>query len=382
MHVAINATALRANRSGVGWFISEVLRNLPGSAEEQTYSIFFNKAFVDREPFANPSVQMYSSAIATDRLYSRLLWENARLPSLVRRLRPDVFHGSAFALPLTNLGIPTVVTVYDLIHRILPDSQTWIFRQYLDCIVPHSCHRATRVIAISEATRRDLIEVYGIPPEKIDLTYGGVAPRFFAEQDEGTLRAVRRKYALPDAFALTIGDLDPRKNLLTAIRVCGALERNSLSLPLVLAGKKISDSHSLELETEVERLGLKDRVIFTGRLEDDELPIFYRAATLFLFPSHYEGFGLPAVEAMASGTPVVASTGGSLPEVVGDAGMIVPPEDVEGFAAAIHRIYSDANFRDELVAKGHSRAAEFTWEATARQTAQVYERAVAQFREQ
>jgi glycosyltransferase involved in cell wall biosynthesis len=382
MHVAINATALRANRSGVGWFISEVLRHLPDSAEGQTYSIFFNKAFVDREPFANPSVQMYSSAIATDRLYSRLLWENAQLPSLIRQLRPDVFHGNAFALPLANLGIPTVVTVYDLIHRVLPDSQTWIFRQYLDYIVPHSCLRATRVIAISEATRRDLIEVYGIPPEKIDLTYGGVAPRFFAEPDEETLRSVRQKYALPDAFALTIGDLDPRKNLLTAIRACGALERDSLSLPLVLAGKEISDSHSQELEAEVERLGLKDKVIFTGRLEDDELPVFYRAATLFLFPSHYEGFGLPAVEAMASGTPVVASTGGSLPEVVGDAGVVVPPDDVEGFATAIHRIYSDPSFHDELVAKGHSRAAEFTWENTARQTAQVYERAVAEFREQ
>ena len=381
MHVAINATALKANRSGVGWFISEVLRNLPGSAEGQTYSIFFNKAFVAREPFTHPLVQMYSSAIATDRLYSRLLWENVQLPSLVRQLRPDVFHGNAFALPLANLGIPTVVTVYDLVHRVLPKSQTWIFRQYLDRIVPHSCRRATRVIAISEATRRDLIEIYGVPSKKIDLTYGGAAPRFFAEPDEKKLRTVRQKYALPNEFALTIGDLDPRKNLLTAIRACGTLARDSLPLPLVLAGKKISDSHSLELATEVERLGLGDRVIFTGRLEDDELASFYRAATLFLFPSHYEGFGLPAVEAMASGTPVVASTGGALPEVVGDAGMVVPPDDVEGFAAAIRRICGNPGFRDELIAKGYSRAAEFTWENTARKTAEVYERAVAEFRE-
>lgn len=376
MRIAINATALGARRSGVGWFILEVLRRLPADPAADQVTAYLDPGFTERELLQRPPFRLLSSSLPTGRLYARLLWENAVLPRLLRRLRPDVFHGTAFSLPLLPVGAPCVVTVYDLVHRVLPGQQPWAFRTYLDRIVPFSCLRAARVIAISETTKRDLVQHYGVPAEKITVTYGGVDAAFSPRQDEAAWQRLRERRGLPDAFALAVGDLEPRKNLRVAIRACAVLRRRSAPLPLVLAGKTTSPEHTALLQHEVESLGLSGQVVFTGRLEAAELPVLYRAATVYLFPSLYEGFGLPAVEAMASATPVVASDRGSLPEVVGDAGLVVPADDAEQMADAVQRLATDADLRAEMVARGLERARLFTWENAARQTRAAYEQAI------
>jgi glycosyltransferase involved in cell wall biosynthesis len=234
--------------------------------------------------------------------------------------------------------------------------------------VPRSVNRADHVLADSIATRADLIELYGTPPKKISVLYSGVNENFRPITDDATLRAVRLKYQLgTEPFILAVGTLQPRKNYVRLIQAVAALQ----NFNLVLAGGKgwLYDS----IFAEVEKLKLTHRVLFPGFVGDADLPALYSAARVLAYPSSYEGFGLPMLEAMACGTPVVTSNVSCLPEVAGDAALCVSPTDVEALAHALAQTATDDTLRTTLIARGHARAGQFSWITAAQQLVKTYQ---------
>jgi glycosyltransferase involved in cell wall biosynthesis len=234
------------------------------------------------------------------------------------------------------------------------------------------------------ATKNDIVELYSVPPEKVTVLYSGVDARFSPEKQRGEEERIRKRYKLGhQPFVLGLGTLHPRKNynrLIYAFAqiadVSRRLDGRPITHNLVIVGKQgwLFDS----IKADAARLGLRTRLIFPGYAEDDDLPALYRAADLFVFPSLYEGFGLPPLEAMACGTPVITSNVSSLPEVVGDAGLTVDPTDIYELANAMSRALQDRALREQMVNSGLARASEFTWLRSARQLRDIYKQISAQ----
>lgn len=238
-----------------------------------------------------------------------------------------------------------------------------------------SAKRASAIIADSESTRRDILRVVPIAPQKITAVPLGVSNVFKPMRTPGAFEEIRRRYQLPARIILCVGELQARKNLPTLIRAYGRLVQQGLTHSLVIAGRKgwMYD----ELFQAVQSLNLTDRVIFTGYVPEQDLPLLYNVADVFVYPSLYEGFGLPVLEAMACGIPVVTTNVSSMPEITGDAGVLVDPYDVDSMADAIRRVVVDREIHAELECKGLERARMFSWERTAKETVAVYERIAA-----
>jgi len=241
-------------------------------------------------------------------------------------------------------------------------------------MMPRFLQAADAVIAISESTRRDAIRLYGMDEEKIRVIYEGVSPRFCVASPEA-ISVVRQKHSLPESFILSVGTIEPRKNLTSLLGAYRALKNQGAEWKLVIVGKKgwLYEGFFSRLR----ELGLENEVIFPGFVPDEDLPAFYSAADLFVFPSLYEGFGLPVLEAMACGAPVITSNTSSLPEVAGEAALLVDPTSVEELAGGMRRVLESKELRDELRAKGPKQAAKFRWENAARETLSVYEAVLA-----
>jgi glycosyltransferase involved in cell wall biosynthesis len=283
-----------------------------------------------------------------------------------------LFHATEHLLPkLTRAR--SVFTLHDVAYLLFPQYHLLQNRLYLTLMMPRFLARADRVIAVSEASRRDALRFYRLNPEKVVVIPEGVEPRFRPEPDPARLAAVRQKYALPERFILCVGTIEPRKNLPTLLEAYAALRPHHPRLGLVLAGGKgwlyqsfFERLQSLGLETQT-------RVTLTGYVPDDDLPALINCAEVFAFPSVFEGFGLPPLEAMACGVPVVCSNASSLPEVVSDAGISLPPADPRAWAEALDRLLTDPVLHADLRTRGLARSRLFTWEAAALHTLQVYQ---------
>jgi glycosyltransferase involved in cell wall biosynthesis len=300
------------------------------------------------------------------------LGQLARVP--FNRLLPGaaLYHATEHLL-MSLRGVPTVLTVHDLIFRRYPAHHKPLNRWYLNLTMPLYCRRATRIIAVSEQTKRDIVDAYGIPPDKITVIYEAAAPGFQPQSAEAVARA-RGRYRLPPRYLLSVGTIEPRKNLGRVLTAFERLRSEGLVDAFVIVGKRgwLYDDFFAQLE----HSPAKEAVIFPGWVEDGDLPAIYAGAAATAFPSEFEGFGLPALEGMACGAPVVCSNTSSLPEIAGDAALLVDPADTDEIAAALRRVLSDPALADELRRRGHAQAARFSWERAARETAQVYERAL------
>jgi glycosyltransferase involved in cell wall biosynthesis len=239
-------------------------------------------------------------------------------------------------------------------------------------MVPRFLQRADAIIAVSEHTRRDVTRLMGIPADRMTVIHGGVDQAFRPIEARAELERVRAEYDLPLRFVLFFGTLEPRKNLVTLLEAYAALLQEDPALaPLVVAGRK--GWRYQESLRRIRDRGLTERVVLTDWVRDEDVPALLNLAQVLVFPSRYEGFGLPPLEAMACGTPVISSNAASLPEVVGDAGVLVEPLDAAALAAALRRVLQDEALRRELRAKGLRQASRFTWERAARETLAVYE---------
>jgi glycosyltransferase involved in cell wall biosynthesis len=340
--VVLDADVLGRQRTGDETYVTALLRGLAGTPD-------LRLAAITRRP------ELVPAGIEPVELRARSqIWRMAAsMPRLLRRLRPALAHFQ-HALPLA-CPCPAVVTVHDLSFERDPSLMSLRDRLVFRTAVPRSARRAVRVLAVSERTKRDLVELYRVPAEKIVVTPNGVDPAFTPDGPS------------PDGapYALVVGTLQPRKDPGLAIEALALLGDGDLRL--VFAGP--DKGGRAQAERTAERAGLAARVEFMGHVERDELAALYRGAACLVFPSRYEGFGLPALEAMASGTPVVATTAGALPEVTGDAAILVDDRSPASLAGAIERALAD---RDRLVTAGLRRAAQFTWAETARRTLEVY----------
>lgn len=291
----------------------------------------------------------------------RLSWEMAWRP-------PDLLFVPAHVLPPVHPP-RSLVTVHDLGYRYFPQAHTRFQRVYLDLTTRWNARAAAHVLADSEATRSDLAAFYRIPPEKVTVAYPGYDPSLAPVRDPEVLAAVRARYGIPGDYFLYLGTLQPRKNLR---RLVLAFAHLSTPTVLVLAGRRgwLAD----DLPDLVRRLGLEGRVLFPGYIPAEDRAPLLSGARAFVFPSLYEGFGLPVLEAQACGCPVICSSTSSLPEVAGDGALLVPPEDISALAGAMARLEDDPGLRRELVERGFANLRRFSWERCARTVLQVMER--------
>lgn len=311
-----------------------------------------------------------TAALPRKRWRLRAAWSYFGGPDL-RRVFPHVtlFHATEHLLPVIP-GARSIFTLHDAAYLLFPQHHLLQNRIFLTLMMPRFLRRAERVICVSAATRRDALRFYRLDPDKVVTIPEGVEPRFAPVTDPGRQEAVHQKYHLPARYILYVGTLEPRKNLVTLLEAYAALRARQPEVGLVLAGGKgwlYADTFE-----RLRALGLEPHVTLTGYVPDDDLPALLSGAEVFAFPSVFEGFGLPPLEALACGAPVVCSNASSLPEVVGEAGLLLPPTDVRAWVEALEAVLTDPARRADLRARGLARARMFTWEAAARATLAVY----------
>jgi glycosyltransferase involved in cell wall biosynthesis len=314
--------------------------------------------------------QLKTTHFPTERAAARILWEQFVLPRHLRQDGVSLHHGTVNALPVAWRG-PSVVTILDLTFLRMPQAFNLGNRMYLGWAVRYAARNADRIITISEATRRDVIRLLRVPPQRVKRVYCGVDERFKPMRDGRAIAAFREKRRLPDNFILYLGTLEPRKNVARLVQAYATLRRReTTSYPLVLAGGR--GWGEAAIFAEIERSGYADDIRYVGYVPEEDMTLWYNAATLFVYPSEYEGFGLPPLEALACGTPVVASNASSLPEVMGDAGILVDPKDPDAIADGIQRVLEDETLRNQLANRAPSRASAFTWQQMATETLAIY----------
>ena len=373
MRVALNAqllsTAATYRSAGISRVIQHLLRELPGVADGERFVVFAPDDRANRALLAPPTYTGRFTHLPMHRPAMRIAWEQTMLPLELRRVRAELLHALGFVSPFAWRG-PTVVTTYDLSFMRYPHVLNRSNRTYLRTFCPPSLRRADRVITISEHARHEVIELCGVHPDRVKAILLAADERFRPAPPDA-VSAFRDRKRLPERFVLYLGTLEPRKNVELLVRAYALLrQRGSVDHELVLAGDRGWQYGSIFAL--VQELGLEPHVRFPGFVPDREQARWYSSATVFAYPSLYEGFGLPLLEAMACGTPVVASRSSSLPEVVGDAGVLVDPNDREGLSQALSQLLEDDGRRRSLAAAGQARAQTFSWRRMASETLQVY----------
>lgn len=384
MRIAIDYTPAVRQGAGIGRLTRHLVRALVELNAPHTYTLFvagplpagstsLPPVYGEREGWSWPANVRLRATTIPER-YLTILWHRLRLPLPAEHfVGPcDIFHSTDFVLPPVRRA-RTLLTVHDLTFLRFPNCADPGLRAYLSAVVPRSLARAGHILADSQATKRDLVELLAVAPERISVIYGGIEARFSPAGDVAEDAATRRRYGLDRPYILSVSTLEPRKNYERLLRAFAAL-RQSAGLPHLLA---IAGGKGWLYEgifAEAERLKLGDAVRFLGFVPDAHLPALYRGADLFAFPSLYEGFGFPPLEAMACGCPVVCSNTSSLPEIVGDAALLVSPTDEEELAEALRLALTDGARRQAMIAAGRRQAAGFTWQASARQLLVEYER--------
>lgn len=293
------------------------------------------------------------------------------LPLAARHERLDLLHVTYVAPPVS---VPVVVLIHDVAYRLFPEAFSPRVRWQLSLLIPLSVRRARRILTVSESARRDIERFYPAAAGKTVAIHNGVRALFAPLRDADRLEAVRARYRLPGRFLLAVGDLQPRKNLATLLDAFAALAPSQPDLQLVIVGKDKWQGASVAAR--VAALGLNERVHLTGYVSDADLVALYNLAEVFIYPSRYEGFGLPPAEAMACGAPTITSNAASLPEVVGNAALTFAPDDTSALVQAIETLTLDPDRRVRLAWAGVERARRFTWLDNARRVERVFEAAV------
>lgn len=366
LRIGIDYTAALQQRAGIGRIVREQLRALAQVDNQTTYTLF--AAGIRRAtlpPPLGPNFSWSTTGISNDWLAR--IWHRARLPLPVESFsgKLDLFHATDFVLPPTLAKTRKMVTVHDLTFIRVPEAAPPRLRSYLNDVVPRSLRRADHIIADSHATKNDIVALYSVPIERISVIWGGVGSDFRPIHDEISLKQIRQKYALGQRpFLLSVGTVQPRKNYSRIVQSLKLLHQKGIDVALVIAGGKgwLED----EMYRTIRDLKLHDHVQLIGYVSDADLPYLYNASACVVFPSLYEGFGFPVLEGMACGIPVVTSNISSLPEVAGEAALLVDPYDVEDLTAAIAKVLTDDGLRSELRTRGIKRAAKFTWHASAK----------------
>lgn len=379
MRIAINGLFLQEPGSGTGQYTRHLLRALGRIDGINEYLVLSPHEVSD--PPETPSTFSWLT-VPVGRLrrgganVEKLIWEQYTFPAAAKREQVRVLHIPHFAPPLHAHGLPVVVTIHDVIGLRLPAYRASPSVAAYNQLVARAAKQAAMVIAVSEYTKRDIMELIGLPADRIRVVTEAPAPHLRRIVDAQRLRAARQRYGLSERFVFYIGGLDHRKNVSTLVGAFAAVfhELGDPDLQLFIAGDpaRLGSSPLFpDWRPLAQRLGVADHVL-CAYVEEEDKPLLYSATTCFVYPSLYEGFGLPPLEAMACGAPVVCSERTSLPEVVGRAGILVNPEDPDALGGAIQRVLLSSELRDDLRARASARAKQFGWNQVAADTAAVY----------
>jgi glycosyltransferase involved in cell wall biosynthesis len=371
MLIGIDASrAAVQERTGTENYSLNLIRHLLALESGHRYRLYLNRP---------PAIELCGATVPLFPMMADLelrlmpfprLWTHLRLSWEMVRQPPDVLFVPAHVLPLVHPR-SSVVTVHDLGYLYYPGAHRLLDRLYLDLSTRYNARAASRVIALSQATKDDLVRHYGIQPAKITVVYPGCDENMKPVGNESLIERVKARYGIRGDYILYVGTLQPRKNLRRLLKAYAMVQKRDETPCLVIAGRKgwLYD----QIFQQVERLGLETEVIFPGYVPQDDLPTLLSGACFFVFPSLYEGFGLPVLEAMACGTPVLCSNVSSLPEVAGNVALLVDPLDVESMAEAMNRLLQDEGLRAQLVERGFQQVRQFSWDRCARETLTVLE---------
>lgn len=371
MHIGIDAHAIGAQQGGNETYIRNLIRALAEIDSNNRYTLYLANAKAAEEwrtgftkQFTNFEVRSLPPPTPLVRVPVALAFE--------LRFRPvDLLHVQFTAPPFCP--VPVVATIHDLAFEHLPETFTRRGSFQLKLTVRKTAKKAARIATVSEYSRQDLLRTYRLPPEKVVVTYNGVEPHFSCQPaSTNELDLIRQRFGIQRDFILAVGSLQPRKNLVRLIRAYAKLrsEHEQFNYQLVIVGRKLWLADSIF--DEVNRQKWAADVILTGYVTDEDLPALYRTATAFVYPSIFEGFGLPPVEAMACGTPVITSNLSSLPEIVGDAAVLIDPYNEQDLAAGLLRVVNDEQLRVRLRSRGIEQAKKFTWRTAAEKTLELY----------
>lgn len=353
MRIGIDAQSTCGKKTGIGYYAKNLIGGLNKNCKHK--------------------LSFYSNGSQSDlNTLERMYWENMALPSMAKNDKVDLLHVPGFAGPRVKNSFKKVTTVCDLIGMIYPENMGMASRFYWQRWLPQCVKNSDLIIAISDNTKRDIIKLLGVPEKKIRTILLAADARFMPVNDDNSLGRARAKYGLPERFMLTVSTIEPRKNIVGLIKAFyGHINENKFSnLGLVIAGQKGWGYE--QVCGLVKELNVEDRIVFTDYIEDEDLPFIYNLAEFFAYPSFYEGFGLPVLEALSCGKAVVCSNTSSLPEVVGDAAVLIGPDNLVQLTEAIKRLDTDKAYRDGLSDKALIQAKKFSWEKTAEQTMGVY----------
>jgi glycosyltransferase involved in cell wall biosynthesis len=364
VRIAIDARKLRDY--GIGTYVRNLLRYLSRQDQTTEYVLLCREQDSDIAAELGENFRLVAEPAPP---YS--IREQIAVPVDLRREGVDLFHAPHYVLPpLTPCR--SVVTIHDCIHLRFPQYlPNRISYAYARGSLWYATHRSSRVLTVSEASKRDILRYFRVPESKISVIYNAIDERFGEPPDEEEVGRVRERYQLSDPFVLYAGNIKPHKNLERLIEAFHMLRRDGLDhVKLLIIGDEISKYATLRRA--VHRLKLHKHVRFFGFVADRTLAVLYRLAGVFVFPSLYEGFGLPPLEAMASGTPVITSNVSSLPEVVGDAALLIDPYEPDAIAHAMRRVLTEPALRDDLRARGFARAREFSWDRSVARVREIY----------
>ena len=351
---------------GIGTYVRNLVTGLARQQDDAQYVLLCRPQ--DREFVASLGPRFHA---AVERAGNYSAREQLTVPLALRRARVDLFHAPHYVVsPLTSC--PFVVTIHDCIHlrfpQYLPNRAAYY---YARTMMAMAARRAQRVLTVSEASKDDILHYLRVPAEKVEVIYNALDERLAAPPTPGEIARVRERFLLTSPFILYTGNIKPHKNVDRLIEAFSILRRRGFAdVKLLVIGDEISRYQNLRRL--VHRFQLHQHVRFLGFVQDDTLSALYRLASVFVFPSLYEGFGLPPLEAMAAGVPVVTSNVSSLPEVVGDAALLIDPMDAGAIAGAIARVLGDEALRASLIARGHERVKSFSWPRSVARIRQVY----------
>jgi len=365
MKIVINALGPSKIKAGIGNYLFNLISELSRIDPTNKYIIFASSENIEYYTNSNPNFKLINIGFWAGKRFLRILWEQFVLPIKLLELNADILFSPGFVCPLIKVT-RYVTVIHDMTFFSHPQVHTFFKRLYFPFMIRQSVKRSEKIIAVSNNTSREIQKYIQIPERKLSVTH--LAASTLSEENS-TSNNLSKKYGIDSEFMLFVGMLEPRKNLKLIIKALPEIIDKNLKL--VIVGKKgwMIDN----LFDDIKAGNLENRVIFTGFVPDEELLEFYKTAQMFVYPSLYEGFGIPVLEAMSAGCPVITSNVSSLPEVAGDAAIMINPDDSTELARAINLLNSDENYRNQMIGKGFENIKKFNWEKTAIETLSIFD---------
>lgn len=355
---------------GIGRYTEELIRHLVELDKDNQYHIFLSESAASNFPIYAPNLSK-TGVDFSHYSYS----EQFKYPAVLKKTDLDLIHYTNFNSPIFFNLIPSVVTIHDLTLWFFPGrgQKSWFRRMVYRLVIKRTCQNAKYIIAITKKTKQDIVKLLDINPEKISIIYEAVPSNYKVISNDQKIKKLKHKFNISQPYAMYVGQWRDHKNIIRMIRAFSLLRRRyNIDYQLVMVGRM--DNQYPQVQTTIKELGLTDHVVFTGYVPDSELPYIYNGAEFFVWPSLYEGFGLPPLEAMACGTPVVSSNASCMPEVLGDAAYYFDPLNVEAMAKNMADVAKSYALKRELKLKGLRQARKYSFEKSAKQTFKIYKR--------